>query len=891
MPGQEPIYLIDGSAYIYRAYHAISPLTNSQGLPTHAVYGFANILLRVLKESSPKYLAVVFDARGPNFRHQLYPEYKANRPPMPDDLACQLPYVKKIVEAYRIPSLEREGFEADDLIGSAAEKLKRADHPVVVVSGDKDLLQLVDDRVRLWDPMNNKTFDTQAVRAKYQVEPEKLTDYFALVGDASDNIPGVPGIGPKTAQKLINQFGSLDELYNRLEEVQPAGVRKKLAQAREQAFLSRELIRLKTDLPVPDELAAYARKDPDEPALRELFTFLDFKRLIKTELATARLETTGFLLVTSQEELARVADSLRAAEQVALDTETTSLTPRSADLVGLAVSADPDRAAYLPVGHRDAQGKLLPGQLTLDDLRQHLGPVLADPKIATIGHNLKFDIQVLNRHGLPLSGPLYDTMIASYLLDPSRRSHKLGDLAEEFLERRLADFSEVTGSKKEGSFARVDLEAARDYCCGDVAAASRLWEIFAPKIKELGLFKLFSEVEMALVPILARMEEVGILVDQELLRQLSMEFGEELRRLETRIFELAGEEFNVNSPQQLARVLFEKLKLPRGRKTKTGYSTDISVLEKLAQYHDLPATIIQHRNLAKLKHTYVDKLASMVDPETGRIHSSFNQAVTATGRLSSSNPNLQNIPVRTPEGQRIRQAFISAPGCRFVSADYSQIDLRVLAHYSQDQALLAAFRNNEDIHAATAAEIFRVHPAMVTKEMRRVAKTINFGIVYGMSAFGLAEQLNIGRKEAQVFIDRYFDHYPGVHRYMEEIVATARAQGYVTTLLNRRRMLPEINSTNKARREFAERTAINTPIQGTAADIIKLAAISCHRRLRQEGLQAECVLQIHDELIFEVVEEEVEPLSETVRQAMESVLELSVPLVVNIAVGDNLAQV
>ncbi|MEW6594414.1 MAG: DNA polymerase I [Thermodesulfobacteriota bacterium] len=891
MPTPEPVYLIDGSAYIYRAYHAVAPLTNASGLPTHAIYGFVNILRRVIREKTPHYLAIAFDARGPNFRHELYQEYKAHRPAMPDDLACQLPYIKEIVGAYNIVSLEQSGVEADDLIASAVGRLRRQGHPVIVVSGDKDLLQLVTHGVTVWDPMSDKLMDPAGVAKKYLVGPEKLTDLFALIGDSSDNVPGVPGVGPKTAEKLISDHGSLDQLYAHLEAVPQQKLREKLAAHRELAFLSRDLIRLKDDLPVPEHVADYAIPPPDEEKLRELFTFLGFTRLIKSELSAAKIESSGFRLVQSREELADLIATLGQGETITLDTETTSLDPLTADLVGISFCAGSEIACYLPVGHRHENGTPQPGQLPRDSVLAALRPLLTGPQLK-LGHNLKFDYQVLAHHGVTLTPPLADTMIASYLLDPSRRSHKLDDLCEEFLERRTTTFSEVTrGDKREDAFAYVDLAAARDYSCEDVAVTRMLWEKFQPELATLGLADLFANLEMALLPILARMEQVGIRVDPQQLTALSREFSAELGRLERKIYDLAGEEFNINSPRQLGEILFERLGLPHGKKTKTGYSTDSSVLEQLAPLHDLPATVMAHRNLTKLQSTYVDKLAGLIHPETGRIHTSFNQTVTATGRLSSSNPNLQNIPIRTEEGQRIRAAFIPEPGHLFVSADYSQIDLRVLAHYSQDQALLEAFRAGADIHSRTAAEIFRVNPALITKEMRRVAKTINFGIVYGMSAFGLASQLNLSRKEAGIFIDRYFAHYQGVKRFMEEIVAQARKDGFVTTLLNRRRLLPEINSTNKMRREFAERTAINTPIQGTAADIIKLATLACDKALRDSGLKAELLLQIHDELVFEVPEAEAEQTAALVKTAMEGVLALDVPLTVNLATGRNLAEV
>jgi len=893
MTKNSPIYLVDGSAYIYRAYHAITPLTNSSGLPTHAVYGFTNILLRLIREKSADHLAVAFDLKGPTFRHQLYPDYKATRPPMPEDLACQLPYVRKVVAAYNIPCLEREGFEADDLIASAARRLQAEGRQVVVVSGDKDLLQLVADGITLWDPMNDRLLDPAAVAAKYGVPAEHLLDYFALVGDSSDNVPGVVGVGPKTAAELIGKAGSLESLYGSLDEL--AKGKKKLAEKlrenREKAFLSRDLIRLRDDLETPPA-EGYLLPEPDNAALQELFTFLGFAKLLKSQVASPPLDRSGYRLLNDPAELRRLAAELATAAELTVDTETTSLDPLSAELVGISLCASPGTAWYIPLGHRDSSGILLPDQPGLAEVLEILRPLLESPALPKIGHNLKYDYSVLKCQGVTLAGELRDTMLASYLVDPNRRSHKLDDLARELLQFKLTTFAEVTVGQGKGAenFAQVAPEAARDYSCEDVHAAALLWEHFRPRLAELGLRELFDRLEAPLIPVLAGMELAGITVERAQLLKLAEEFGRELGELELEIYRLAGQEFNIGSPRQLGEILFEKLKLPQGRKTKTGYSTDAKVLEELGRYHDLPVAVINHRNLAKLKSTYVDNLLGQIHPATHRVHTSFNQMVAATGRLSSSNPNLQNIPIRTPEGQRIRAAFVAAPGHLFLAADYSQIDLRVMAHYSGDPALVEAFQANRDIHRQTAAEIFRVGPDFITDQMRRVAKTINFSIVYGISAFGLASRLNLGQKEAKTFIDRYFEHYPGVKRFMEEIVEQARRDGYVTTLLNRRRTLPEINSSNRVAREGAERIAINTPIQGTAADIIKLATLAADRQLRASGSGARLLLQIHDELVFEVPEAEVEAVTTLVRPAMEEVMELQVPLVVNLSTGRNLAE-
>ncbi|MBW2467054.1 MAG: DNA polymerase I [Deltaproteobacteria bacterium] len=893
MPEKSPVYLIDGSAYFYRAYHAIAPLTTANGLPTHAAYGFTNILLRVIREKEPEFLAVAFDAKGPTFRHEKYSDYKANRPAMPDDLAVQIPYIKKIVRAHNILTMEQQGVEADDLIASAAKKLAAAGHRVVIISGDKDLLQLVNDAITVWDPMKDVVIDREGVKKKYNVGPESLRDLFALIGDKSDNIPGVPGIGPKTAEKLINEFGTLENLYKNLENLKKGKMRDNLAAHRDDAFLSRELIDLKEDIDIPLDEDDYRLPEPKTDTLKEIYKELEFTRLMKAEIPVREVDRAGFALVQTEEELAGLVTMLTKADYMVLDTETSGLDPLSAELVGISVCVNPEQAFYIPTGHRDKEGNTIAGQLANDIVLQALQPFLENENFPKLGHNLKFDYSVIKIQGggLCLQGPLWDTMIASYLLDPGRRTFKLDDLCREFLDLKLTTFIEVTGGdKRPEAFVYVSLEEAKNYSCEDVYGACLLWEEFRPKLEKQKLWTLFSDLETPLVPILADMELAGIRVDTRLLQELSLEFGKKLAELEKEIFKLAGEEFNINSTRQLGEILFDKLKLPHGRKTKTGYSTDVKVLEKLS-FHELPQAVLVHRNLSKLLSTYVEKLAGLVHPLTNRVHTSFNQTVTATGRLSSSNPNLQNIPVRTEEGQRIRQAFVPEEGHVFLAGDYSQIDLRVLAHYSQDKELLDAFCSGRDIHNQTAAEIFFVSPMLITPQMRRVAKTINFGIVYGMSSFGLASQLNLSRKEAQTFIDRYFKHYSGVQQFMEDIVKQAREDRYVTTMLNRIRLLPDINSSNRTRREFAERTAINTPIQGTAADIIKLAMIKVERELQKTSLKARMLLQIHDELVFEVPENEIEQTEMLVKECMESVMELDVPLVVNISVGSNLAKV
>jgi DNA polymerase-1 len=885
------LYLIDGSAYIYRAYHAIKPLSNSHGLPTHAVFGFIAILRRLLKERNPRYLAVAFDTKGPVFRHQLYDKYKANRPPMPEDLIPQIPYIRKMVAAYRILNLEQDDQEADDLIASAVEKMVQQGFKVVVVSGDKDLLQLVSPNVSLWDPMNDRVMDEAAVQDKYGLPPARLLDYFALTGDSSDNIPGVPGVGPKSAQKLISEHGDLEGLYQALDGLKSSKIIQQIRDHRAMAFLSRDLVRLNTAAEVPGDIEQYRMVDPDNELLRSLLTELEFHSLLKEETRAAKIETSCFHLVHGLDELDTLGQRLAATSLFAVDTETDSLDTQSAHLVGVSLAVEEGDAWYLPCGHRDGAGNLVAGQLPLSRLVDFLRPFLEQPHRVKVGHNLKFDLAVFaapQNGGIQLAGPLYDTMIGAWLLDPDRHSYKLDDLCQE-INLRMTSFAEVTESDKAGdAFCRVGLEAAKDYSCEDVYGALQLYKQQQPKLLQADLLPLMQDVEGPLISVLATMERSGIRVDSGKLAALSSEFGQRLEADEQVIYTSAGVSFNINSPKQLGEVLFEKLQLPKGRKTKTGWSTDVKVLENLSVTHELPALILQYRNLAKLKSTYVDKLASLCNPRTGRVHTSFNQCGTATGRLSSSNPNLQNIPIRTEEGRRIRSTFIASKGCSLLAADYSQIDLRVLAHYSEDPELLAAFKGGLDIHRRTAAEIFFVAPELVTSEMRRAAKTINFGIVYGMSSFGLASQLHVSRKEAQTFIDRYFAHFSGIKDFMESIVGKAKKDGFVTTLLGRRRYLPEINSTNRIQREFAERTAINTPIQGTAADVIKLAMLRVQRELDQRQLQTRLLLQIHDELVLEVPQNELEVVAALVKEHMEAAMSLRVPLVVHLGYGQSL---
>jgi DNA polymerase-1 len=889
MQPDKTAYLIDGSAYIHRGYHAIQGLVNSKGLPTNAVFGFTRMLIKLLDERRPGHAAMCFDAPGPTFRHELYPAYKANRPPMPEDMAVQIPYIKQIVAAYRLPVVEMPGYEADDLIGTLCRKLEGEGWSVVMVTGDKDFIQLVSGRASLWDPMKDAQTDLARVRDGMGVEPGQVVEVMGLSGDATDNIPGVPGIGPKTARELIRAFGSLEGLYANLDRLPRPKQQESLRSFRDQAFLSRRLATIRTDAPLRIESQSLALQPPDTRALAGLFRMLEFRQLQQSLPQTAERRAKDYRPILDAAELAALPERLRAAGVFALDTETTSPDPMRARLVGLSFAVEADRAVYIPCGHRYLGA---PPQLELGSVLDRLRPILEDPGIRKVGQNIKYDWLVLTRNGIRLQGVAFDTMLASYLLDPSKRAHNLDQIALDYLDHKTTRFEELVGKRKGvETFAEVPLEAAVPYACEDADVTLLAYETLARRLEEVGLTPLMETVELPLVPVLLRMEMRGVAVDIERLKALSRSFEHRLEALETGIYAMAGERFNIQSSQQLGYILFEKFKLPAQKKTKkkTGYSTDVDVLTALAGQHELPAMILKHRALAKLKSTYTDALVGLVHPETGRIHTSYHQTVTATGRLSSSDPNLQNIPIRTEEGREIRRAFVPRPGWRLLSADYSQIELRILAHCSEDETLIRSFREDEDIHTRTASEVFQVEADRIGPELRRQAKAINFGIIYGMSAFGLARQLEISQKMARIYIDSYFARYPGVKRFLDDTVAAARQARRTSTLLGRIRLLPDITHSNPMVRQAAERTAINTPIQGSAADLIKVAMIRIDEALAREGFQAAMLLTVHDELVFEVPPDEAEAVGRRVRDVMEGVWRLKVPLKVNLACGDNWA--
>ena len=890
MKKEKTIYLIDGTAYIHRAYHAIRGLSNSKGLPTNATFGFTRMLLKLIEDHNPQYAGMFFDAKGPTFRHEMFAEYKANRPPMPDDMAVQIPYIKEITAAFQFPIIEMEGFEADDLIGTYARIAEENGYAVVMVTGDKDFIQLVTDQAIIWDPMKDATIDAGFVKKSYGVGPHQMVDVMGLSGDTSDNVPGVPGIGQKTALNLIQKFGGMQQLYQTVDSITQKKQRENLMQYRDQAFLSRDLVTIDTRVPVSDDLKAFEINPPDADALSELFKTLEFRQLQHTMSAKTDLSDKDYKAILEINELEGLITRLKSASSFALDTETTSRNPMKAKLVGLSFALQANEAFYIPCVH-DYLGA--PRQLALSEVLEKLRPILENPAIKKIGQNIKYDWLVLSRHGVNLDGVVFDTMVASYLLNPSKRAHNLDQIAMDFLGHKTISYQEVAGKGKNAlSFNQVLLGKAVPYACEDADITLMAKDVLMPRLQEIGLTDLMENVEMPLVPVLLRMEMQGTCIDIDRLQKLSKSFEHQLEALEASIYGLAGEEFNINSSQQLGNILFNKLKLPVLKKTKkkTGYSTDADVLTRLAEEHEMPALVLKYRTLSKLKSTYADALIDLVHPETGRIHTSYNQTVTATGRLSSSDPNLQNIPIRSDEGMEIRRAFVPRKGWHLVSADYSQVELRILAHYSDDEILIQAFLKDEDIHIRTASEVFQVSPSSITTELRRQAKAINFGIIYGMRAFGLSKQLGLSHKMAKTYIDNYFAKYQGVKRFIDQTLIEAHRMKRTSTLLGRIRLLPDIGSANINVRQAAERTAINTPIQGSAADLIKLAMINIDNAFRDRKLKSAMLLSVHDELVFEVPSEELDVVTPLVKEIMENIWDLKVPLKVNVAVGENWAE-
>ncbi|MBI6550182.1 DNA polymerase I [Xenorhabdus lircayensis] len=918
-----PLILVDGSSYLYRAYHAFPPLTNSAGEPTGAMYGVLNMLRSLIMQYKPSHVAVVFDAKGKTFRDELFAEYKSHRPPMPDDLRAQIEPLHKMVKAMGLPILVVPGVEADDVIGTLALQAEKEGRYVLISTGDKDMAQLVTPGITLINTMTNTILGPEEVTEKYGVSPELIIDFLALMGDSSDNIPGVPGVGEKTALGLLQGIGGLDDIYARLDEIATLSFRGaktlggKMGQHKEVAYLSYQLATIKTDVELDRTCLELSVVPPDADELLALFSHYEFKRWIsdvqngswlegkgqKPAAASAKSESVSvaptavkispesYQTILERQSLDEWIEKLKQVPAFSFDTETDGLDTLTANLVGMsfaiAVGESEVEAAYLPLGHDYLDA---PQQLDLNEVLTALKPLLEDANLPKIGQNLKFDRGVLARYDIALNGIVFDTMLESYVLNSVGGRHDMDSLAERHLGYKTTTFEEIAGKgKKQLTFNQIPLEEASKYAAEDADVTLRLHQAMYPQVESVPtLKKVFQKIEMPLVPVLSRMERMGVLIDAQTLAVHSREITARLDELEKSAYVLAGEEFNLASPKQLQVILFEKMNLPVLKKTPNGApSTNEEVLEELAENHELPRVILEHRGLAKLKSTYTDKLPQMVNPLTNRVHTSYHQAVTATGRLSSRDPNLQNIPVRNDEGRRIRQAFIAPEGYCIMAADYSQIELRIMAHLSQDKGLLDAFEQGKDIHRATAAEVFGVLLEQVTSEQRRSAKAINFGLIYGMSAFGLSRQLGIPRGEAQRYMDLYFERYPGVLAYMERTRQQAADHGFVETLEGRRLYLPDIKSRNAMRRKASEREAINAPMQGTAADIIKLAMIAVDDWIVSEQPNVRMIMQVHDELVFEVRESELATAEQKIRELMEQSMQLDVPLKVDVGIGDN----
>ena len=888
MPKRKTFYLVDGSSYIFRAFFGVRQLSTSKGFPTNALYGFINMLQKVIREEKPDYLVVAFDSPDKTFRHKIYPDYKANREAPPEELAKQFPYFEPLVQAYGLSSVRRPGFEADDIIGTLAKKGTQEELEVVIVSGDKDMMQLISPNVYMLDTMKNKKFMDKEVVEKFGVQADKVVEVMGLMGDSSDHIPGVAGIGPKIAAELIQKFGSIESLYKQINEVEKKKVKEKLEHDKENAFMSRELVSIDTEMDLEFNSDLMKPGKIDSAKLKKMFEefeFVSFLEGMQGEVTNSlKIDRSGYKTILTEKSFNDLIKSLVKKKSFVFDVETTNKRPVWARMVGISFSFEEGNACYLPLVHRYLGS---PDQLEFKMVCEKLKPIFEDKRIKKCGHNIKYDLIVMANEGIALDGVDFDTMIASYLLNPSSRGHGLDSLTMEYFGHKNLTYKEIVGTgNREIGFDEVEVNRATEYAAEDSDMTWRLKGKLQPQLKDSTL-KLYKEIELPLLEVLAEIELNGVYVDRKHLTELSSKIDKQLLRLEKDIYVLAGEEFNINSPKQLSVILFEKLKLPVIKKTKTGYSTDVSVLELLTAEHKLPKQILSYRQLAKLKSTYVDALPGEIFKNTGRVHTSFNQTVAATGRLSSSKPNLQNIPIRSDMGKEIRKAFTAEGDNMLLSADYSQIELRLLAHLSKDRALKDAFDKGEDIHARTAADIFGSSLDKVDENSRRMAKAVNFGIIYGLSAFGLSRQLNISRKDAKDFIDQYFLLYSKVRDFMDNTIAEARECGYTLTMFNRRRYLPDLKSDNRQVRESAERIAINSPIQGSAADLIKVAMIRLSRNLKKMKLNSKMILQVHDELVFECPVREKKEIESLVRKEMEEACTLSVPLVVDIGWGKN----
>ncbi|WP_031434409.1 DNA polymerase I [Methylomarinum vadi] len=890
------LVLVDGSSFLFRAYHAIPPLSSPDGTPTNAIYGVSNMLRKLQADHRTDYFTVVFDAPGKNFRHELYAEYKAHRPPMPDDLRVQIEPLQNLIRTMGLPLIIEPDVEADDVLGALARKAEEAGFEVIISTGDKDMAQLVSEHITLENSMSETRLDERGVVEKFGVRPDQIIDYLALMGDTVDNIPGVPKVGPKTAAKWLNEYGTLDNLIANADKIK-GKIGDNLRNCLEQLPLSRELTTIKCDLALPYRLEDLKCTQPDLAELKQRLAAFGFSSWLKMLEGSAEGNTmedaqptaigTDYQTILTKQQFAAWLERLEQAELFAFDTETTSLNYTNAEIVGVSFAVEAGQAAYLPLAHDYPD---VPQQLDRTDTLNRLKPLLENPEKAKLGQNLKYDANVLANHDIELRGIAHDTMLESYVWNSTATKHNMDDLAKEYLGLETIHYEDVAGKgAKQIPFQEVALEQATPYAAEDADITLRLHQTLSAKLRQHpSLEQLYREVEIPLVPVLSRMERNGVLIDNAMLAQQSLELANHIAAIEQHAHELAGQSFNLGSPKQIQEILYDKLQLPVLKKTPKGQpSTNESVLQELAADYPLPKLLLDFRGMSKLKSTYTDKLPQQINPRTGRVHTSYHQAVAATGRLSSSDPNLQNIPVRSAEGRKIRQAFIAPPGYKMVAADYSQIELRIMAHLSGDKGLLHAFSHNIDIHSATAAEVFGVEIDQVTTDLRRSAKAINFGLIYGMSAFGLGQQLGLSRNQAQSYIDLYFERYPGVKHYMDTIREQAKQQGFVETLFGRRLYLPEINSRNAARRQYAERTAINAPMQGTAADIIKRAMIATDRWLQQSETDCKMVMQVHDELVFEVAENQLSDCIDRIRDLMCSAAQLDVPLLVDIGTGNN----
>ena len=890
MSKKPTLYLVDGSSYLYRAFHALPNLTNSHGEPTGALLGVANMLRRLINEEQPKHIAVVFDAKGPTFRHELYPEYKANRPPMPEELRRQVEAILDFTALLGLPLLQVENVEADDVIGTLARLAEESGMDCVISTGDKDMAQLVTEHTTLTNTMTGTDLDRGGVKKKFDVEPQQFVDFLALTGDKSDNIPGVEKCGPKTAAKWLNEWGSLDEIIAHADEI-GGKIGENLRAALDQLPLSRELATIRRDLDLDREPKELLRSETDQQALITALKRYEFnswlQEVAEDQPSAAGQDALDYSTLWTEADLDALLGTLEDASLIALDTETTSLDPMQAELVGFSFAVETGRAFYLPVGH---DYPAAPPQLDRDAVLARLKPLLEDAGRPKVGQHIKYDMNVLSRYGVEVKGVAFDTMLESYVFNSTGSRHDMDSLALKYLGRQTTHYEDIAGKgARQISFSQVDIEEASHYAAEDADITLQLHEHLWPRLQEVPpLASVLQDIEVPLIPVLARMEQCGVLVDGALLNRQSRELAEQMLRLEKETHEAAGQPFNLGSPKQLQEILFDKLGLPVVRRTPKGQpSTAEDVLQELAADYELPSLILEYRSLSKLKSTYTDRLPEQINPHTGRVHTSYHQAVAATGRLSSSDPNLQNIPIRTPLGRRIRRAFIAPKGWLIMACDYSQIELRIMAHLSGDKGLLKAFRDQVDVHQATASEVFGMPYKEVDSDHRRAAKAINFGLMYGMSAFGLSRQLNIGRAEAQAYMDTYFMRYPGVAEYMEETRKQAHERGFVETLFGRRLYLPDINASNTQRRQAAERAAINAPMQGTAADIIKRAMISVDEWLQRKRPEAHLVMQVHDELVFEVRKDQLDDLQAAVVKRMSGAADLEVPLVVDTGHGPN----